>query len=242
MQAVESRNIKRCFRFKQFSMTDARCGMKIGTDAVLLGAWSGAGLHPAYVADIGAGCGIVGLMLAQRFTDTAVQFIEIDNNALQDLKQNINSSPWAGRCQVVPGDFRQWDGRDIDLMVSNPPFFATGQLAPDQSRALARHASSLSPAALVELASERLSPTGRLAMIFPFEQLAEIEAAAALARLNTARVCTVSTRNDMAPVRVLLELTRAGCSRDTSHLVIRNSDNTFTDQYSNLTRDFHIGL
>lgn len=242
MQTSAGKNIEHLFRFKQFSLTDASCGMKIGTDGLLIGAWSGAFIVPRRIADIGAGCGIVGLMAAQRFPDARVHFVENETGAVADLNRNIASSPWAGRCTVESCDFRDSAVADVDLIVSNPPFFTSGELAPDASRAGARHADTLSPLTLIDFAARRLAPGGVLSMIFPAEQLADVEARAAFARLNPARVCGVITRPGKQPRRVMAEFTPASVARSESILTLRNSDNTYTDDYIALTSAFHIDL
>lgn len=216
--------------------------MKIGTDGVLLGAWAGDGMHPRSIFDIGAGCGLIGLMTCQRFADAKVQFVENDADAAEDLKCNINASPWASRCSVVASDFASAPLDKADLIVCNPPFFMTGERAPQASRAAARHAASLSPLSLIEFAVAHLSPHGRVALIFPAEMLDAVEECATFARLSPVRICSVSSAVGKAPVRVMAEFAFESSPCLRSDLAIRASDGSYTEQYAALTRDFYLHI
>lgn len=240
MPTAVDNNFKHKFQFKQFFLDDSHCAMKIGTDGTLIGAWAGAQLTaPHTISDIGAGCGIVGLMLAQRFPASGVYFIENNKDAVIDLEQNIKSSPWPDRCHIEDCDFRQCACSSIDLIVSNPPFFSNGELAPDPDRAAARHADALSPVALISFAAKRLSKQGLLAMIFPAECLDALRFEASLQGLHPLRICTVTTVPGKPPRRVMAEFGRTAgqCLEET--LALRDSQGKYTAQYCNLTSTFH---
>lgn len=237
-----SENHKQLFRFKRFALSDKSCAMKIGTDGLLLGAWAGQDMTPCKVVDIGAGCGIVGLMLAQRFGRADVHFIEIDGNASVDLKYNVNNSPWRDRCSVSTADYKDIEIKDIDLIASNPPYFITGELPGDEARATARHAAGLSPETLLDYAAGRLTSRGRVSMIIPADQLADIESHAAFLRLNPSRVCLVSTVEGKDPIRALVEFTHAAVERSEERLVVRDRKGNFTPVYRALTGNFHINI
>lgn len=216
--------------------------MKIGTDGVLLGAWVGCGMQPREVFDIGAGCGLIGLMICQRFAVARVHFIENDTNAVKDLEHNINVSPWASRCSVVAADFAGAPLGRADLIVCNPPFFLTGEKAPEASRAAARHAAALSPLTAVEFASAHLSREGRVALIFPAEMLDAVEECATFARLNPARICSVSTTEGKPAARVMAEFTFVPTPCRRSELTIRDRSGRPTADYAALTRDFYLHI
>lgn len=230
------------FSFRQFALTDRRCGMKIGTDGVLLGAWAGDGMRPRTVFDIGAGCGLIGLMACQRFAEAEVYFVENDSNAVKDLEYNINASSWASRCRVVAADFASAPLGRADLIVCNPPFFLTGEKAPDQSRAAARHAAALSPLSAVEFASAHLTPEGRVALIFPAEMLPAVEECAAFARLSPVSICSVATAEGKRPARVMAEFTFASAPCRRSELTVRDRSGRPTAAYAALTRDFYLHI
>ncbi|MGM9859906.1 MAG: tRNA1(Val) (adenine(37)-N6)-methyltransferase [Muribaculaceae bacterium] len=230
------------FRFKQFALSDTRCGMKIGTDGLLLGAWAGNGRDFKSIYDIGAGCGIVGLMLAQRFTHAQVTFVENDPSAAMDLADNIAASPWCDRCSTAISDFATISLPAVEMIVSNPPFFLTGELSPVAERAAARHGESLSPLTLINYSRQALDPAGVLAMIVPAEQYDSIVEHAAFAGLNISRVCYVVTAPAKEPKRLLIELTPAPAVCHREQLTIRDAAGRFTEQYCALTRDFHLNM
>ena len=85
------------FKFKQFTINQNRCAMKIGTDAVLLGAWTSLEANPFSILDIGAGTGVLALMMAQRSSAELIDAIEIDDAAYEQCVDNFEQSPWADR-------------------------------------------------------------------------------------------------------------------------------------------------
>lgn len=227
------------FRFKQFALSDRRCGMKIGTDGVLLGAWAQMPHGGRTVADIGAGSGLIALMMAQRYPQANVEAVEIDNGAAADAADNVAASPFAGRVTVSNRSFDHFTG-PVDLIVSNPPFFVTGERAPRSARAAARHVGTLSPASLVERGPGLLNPGGSLAMITPADDADSLIFTAAMSHMYPRRMCTVVTRAGKAPCRILWQFSAddGPCLRET--LTIRRPDNSYTDDFVNLTKDFYL--
>ena len=232
------------FRFKRFALSDRRCGMKIGTDGVLLGSWAELSQPTGLVADVGAGCGLISLMIAQRYAlSERIYALEIEDGAFEDLQANVAASPWNERITAIKGDFRNFESV-ADLIVSNPPFFVTGHHSPLQSRAMARHGTNcgLSPISLIAFAATRLKPKGRLAMIFPPELLHDVEMEAALQRLEFSRLCEVITCHGKAPSRIMAELSPTASKIERSRLVIRNADNRFSPEYIALSDQFYIDI
>ena len=216
--------------------------MKIGTDGVLLGAWAELGRANGNVLDVGAGCGVIALMLAQRYAQASITAVELDAEAMLDLRANIEASPWANRVQAIESDYKAVDGH-YDLIVSNPPFFITGERAPQSARAAARHIDhGLSPIALTTFAAEHLSDGGRLAMIFPIEQLAEVEFHAALHHLSPLRTTEVLSNASRQPLRVLAEFAKANCPCLRSRLIIHDDAGGYSPEYISLTRNFYLHL
>lgn len=221
------------FRFKQFGVSDSRSGLKVGTDGVLLGAWADvAGARS--VLDAGAGCGLIALMVAQRNPEARITGVDINPGAVEDMRENVAESPWADRIETVLGDYRNITG-EFDLIVSNPPFFTNGELAPEASRAAARHAGRLSPLTLPAFAAMHLAENGRLAFIAPSELDEAVETEAALARLWVERCDHVSTSPRRGVTRTLWQLTRNACPLPSSQLIEIKGES-----YQRLTRDFYL--
>ena len=170
-------NNKYRFQFKQFGINDSECAMKIGTDGVLLGAW--ANIEQSHsILDVGSGSGLISIMLAQR-SDATITGIEIDSFASNQSIENINASPWRNRISVINTDFIVWASMahnfsQFDHIVSNPPFFNNGPVAPNESRAIARHCNSLGYEQLIKLSKKLLTDNGKLSIISPFERQDDI--------------------------------------------------------------------
>lgn len=227
------------FTFRQFPINDARCGMKIGTDGVVLGAWACCG-KAKRVIDIGCGSGLIALMVAQR-CDAAVTAIEIDHGAYLDAVGNVAYSPWSDRISVIEGDFSAYrPAVSFDLIVSNPPFFATGELSPSASRAEARHEGSLNYSTLIDYAARHLNPYGRLAFIYEAGRDDDIIYKAEMKRLKLRRICRLRQRKDRPYIRTLYEFSPTDGPIESEELTICGCDGCYTDEFRALTQDFYL--
>ena len=113
------------FRFKQFQIDQSKSAMKIGTDGVLLGAWTSVNCKPKTILDIGSGTGLIALMLAQRTASSIIKAIEIEEDAAAEAAANFKDSPWSDRLELIHADILNYTQKSIetfDLIVSNPPF------------------------------------------------------------------------------------------------------------------------
>jgi tRNA1Val (adenine37-N6)-methyltransferase len=228
------------FDFKQFSATDVNCAMKIGTDGVLLGAWTDVS-RARTVLDIGAGCGLVALMLAQRNAAAKFVAIELDAGAYADCQANIAASPWSDRIAAVCGDFASYEpGQPVDLIVSNPPFFTEALRSPSALRAQARHEAGLSPKALIDYAAKHLAADGMLAMITPCTDADDTLYRAEMAHLKLRRYTAVVMRYGDEPTRILWQFCRIDGHVEKSTLTLRTATHSWTDDYLRLTSDYYL--
>lgn len=204
--------------------------MKVGTDGVTLGAWAPC---TGRVLDVGAGCGLIGLMAAQRGA-SRVTLLEIDPAAAVEAADNARRSPWADRIDTVCADFLAFspDGM-FDSIISNPPFFANGEHAPDSRRAAARHEGELTAATFMARAASMLAPQGTVSVILPPDRADNWTFAACMNGLHTAVICRLLTKAGAPPRRVLLTFSREGGNRTASLAV--NSDH-----YRSLTSEFYL--
>lgn len=235
------RNINRetTFRFKEFSVSNSRSAMKVGTDSVLLGAWADVtGIR--YALDAGCGTGVLALMLAQRGV-SHITGIEIDPTAAGEAAGNAERSPWRDAIEVRCGDCTAMEyDRKFDLIISNPPYFNSELRSPEAARATARHEASLNFASLMRIASDHLAPSGRLAFIAPADRADDIIWEATLQRLHLMRRCDVVTSQRRGTSRTLWEFSAAPCVPSTSSLLLRNPDGSPTTEYQKLTEDFYL--
>lgn len=246
------------FRFKQFSVVNCRSAMKVGTDGVLLGAWAtippGEPLNDERfsILDVGAGTGLISLMLAQRYPSAAITGIEIDDISAEECSLNFIHSPWSNRLSLRQADFLQddFDG-SFNLIVSNPPFFNNGAKAPDTARNTARHEDSLPLGKLIERSASLLEPgNGSLALILPADRSAEAEFAAEVAKLSLWRKVSLTTVPGKAPRRVLLQFCNLGKDDkdpgkqpivpEISTQCLSDRDGRRSQWHQNLVKDFYL--
>ncbi|WP_306521154.1 tRNA1(Val) (adenine(37)-N6)-methyltransferase [Rheinheimera sp.] len=248
------------FRCKQFYVDHDACAMKVGTDALLLGAWAEVPQKGA-ILDIGCGSGILSLMLAQRTLPSVIlDAVELDSAAATQAKSNVSQSLWANRIRVIERDILTYpdscdhlDHRRYQLIISNPPFFAAALVSKDQQRAKARHTDSLSFAALLATAALLLADDGLFSLILPCEAAEQLLQLALASGWCLQRRTLVSTLPGKMPIRTLLTLSRSNqliaptptspvdaqnTNEDT--LVIHQADGGYSEQYRWLLRDFYL--
>ncbi len=232
------------FRCKQFTVHHDQCAMKIGTDAILLGAWAAA-VEPKRILDIGTGSGIIALMLAQRFPTANVTAIEIDSAACDQACGNFAAAPFCDRltltrCAVQ--DFRPNDR--YDMVVCNPPWFQNSLKPLDASRAMARHNDSLSWQELGAAAKRLLSPGGVLNVILPIDQGMTFSAIATAHELHCYRVVGVRPTPTSPPKRQLLGFSNRLPQQVVyaQEMVIEVARHKYSDEYRQLAKEFLLKL
>lgn len=233
-----NRNRESVFRFKRFEVRNELAAMKVGTDGVLLGAVCPVNGY-VNALDVGTGTGLIALMLAQRNQALSITAVEIDADAASEARMNVAASPWHDRITVVEGDFNKMlsDGLAgrYDIVVSNPPYFATTLKSPDSSRAMARHETGLSYDTLVNSASALLTPQGVMVFISPADREDDITMSIALRGLHVTRLISVYTKiGAKAPSRLIWFIsTRPGT-------MCREAVYIGSPEYRELTSDFYL--
>ena len=233
------------FRFKQFSITQDKCAMKVGTDGVLLGAWCSKvrlSIPAPRILDVGTGTGLIALMLAQEFKESTVTAIDIDHDAVVQAQENISSSHFSSRVRAQETAFQDYHPDErYDLIVSNPPYFVNSQKCPDSQRTLARHADSLPLEQLISHGAKLLAPQGKMAVIIPVEIQKTIERYAAIYGLFVAETLLIATTPRKAASRVLLLMQKDMPEEFiTRSETIHNTDGDYTYWYKELTRNFYL--
>lgn len=229
------------FRFKQFTIHQDKCAMKVGTDGVLLGAWAECMPDDRSILDIGTGTGVVALMMAQR-TSAHIVAVEIDATSAEQARLNVAESPWADRVEVLCMPVQSFLSTEkFDLILSNPPYFAESLQPPDASRCTARHTTSLSFAELTDAVDRLLSANGRFAIVLPATEMQRFESIAT-GRLWVRRRCEVQTTPTAPVKRVLAEFSRTECGEVVAErlTIDRGRTNDFSDEYRALTKDFYL--
>ena len=235
------------FRFKQFEVWHDRCAMKVGTDGVLLGAWAekhtDPHTSPQTILDVGTGTGLIALMLAQRFPNAKITGIEIDPDAASQATDNIRKSPFSERIEIINQDFNTYTPtHPYDLIVSNPPYFTEDKrMEKDMSRTLARHTDRLTFAALIEKSRSIINKNdGILSVIVPYTSAQQLISEAAMKELYLSQRCDIRNNEKSEFKRTLLEFSNKIKNTNPSILTIRNHDNSYTQDYTDLTKDFYL--
>ena len=230
------------FRFRQFEVSHHRSTMKVGTDAVILGAWLEVS-SAKNILEIGTGCGIIALMLAQK-SAAIIDAIDVDEDSTNEAGENFANSPWNYRLKSFHfslNDFADKKAGIYDLIVSNPPFFQNSLLPPSEKRQLARHNSNLSFEDFLDYGSRLLSHDGRLAVILPvseemkFIEIAERKSLFLLSKLE------IFPKPSKPKKRVILVFSFHKTENLISDsIILRNENGTYSDDYKRITKDFHI--
>ena len=228
------------FQFKQFTIHQDRCALKVGTDGVVLGAW--ANVEGAKrILDIGTGTGLLALMAAQRNLGAWIDAVEIDDASAVQAAENVTASPWADRVRVHRMDVRRLRASDpYDLILCNPPFYAGEMDSPDARTGMAKHDGELTFAQLVEAMRTLLADDGRFACIIPLNREAELLELAESAWLGVERRCVLRYLEGRPPKRVLLELVRGGGIAVEEELTVEHAPGAFTEAYRTLLKDFML--
>lgn len=236
------------FRFKQFTIHQERCAMKVGTDGVLLGCWAKGGRH---ILDIGTGTGLIAIMMAQRFPSSRVIGVEINEEACCQAQENGLLSPFQKRLAMVCAPIQSLiDGSlstlevpagGFDSVVSNPPYFNHSLKNPDSARNTARHTDTLSYGELFDAVARLLSQHGEFSAVIPFDcRMGFVEEASAHG-LFLLRECAVKTTPRKTPKRFLLAFGKEQAEIiETEEGILETSPNTRSDWYQQLTADFYL--
>jgi len=232
------------FEFKQFKIYQDKSLMKVGTDGVLLGAWADIS-HSRHILDIGAGSGVIAIMLAQRAPEGMITAVEIDEQTAEQAKENMAASPFSERLRCISGsiqDFSAQSPTKFDLIVSNPPFFTGGTFSHSHSRNSIRHTVKLSHTDLLRSVNKLLDPNGRFCVILPYIEGLRFIEIATQARLHLTRSLQVISKEGKPIERLLLQFEYTQKPMEEASLVILHPEgrNNWTDDYIRLTGDFYL--
>jgi tRNA1Val (adenine37-N6)-methyltransferase len=232
------------FRFRQFSVEDDKSPMRVGTDALLLGSW----LDPSgaeRILDIGTGCGVIALMLAQRSHGRATG-IDKDLSAFRQATLNFSSSPWHNRMTAIHSslsDFAQSGSNPFNLVAVNPPFFRNSLRSPDARKNAAKHSDDLSREEIVRNVISLLHPYGTFGIILPAEDEFPFTECAAKAGLFIRKILHVRPAPEKQTNRVLMAFTKMHVDQIiTESLIVRDEHRTFSREYRLLTDPYHTGI
>lgn len=231
------------FSFRQFTVYQDKCGMKVGTDGTLLGAWATGGRR---ILDIGTGTGLIALMMSQRFPEAKVTAIDIDSDASAQACENVASSPFVHRVEVANISLQDLEktalsrNLEFDSIICNPPFFNNSLGCPDTKRHQARHADTLPFPTLFRCVRRLLSADGVFSAVIPSDCMQAFDSAARIEGLSTKRKCLVKTVPWKAAKRILVEYTLAKAEPLLEEHCLEDGTGQRSEWYKNLTREFYL--
>lgn len=237
--------LKETFSFKEFDIDSNRCAMKIGTDAVLLGAWTNLGQYPKSILDIGAGTGLIALMMAQRSAAEVIDAIEIDSDAYEQCVENFEGSPWGDRLYCYHAgldEFVDEMEEPYELIVCNPPFYTETVSSGNLQRDQARQNAFLPFNELLSGVAVLLAANGIFSTIIPHTEQKQFIRKALSFGLFPKRCLHVKGNPKAEFKRSLLEFTRQKQVCVVDQLIIETNRHVYTLDYVNLTKDFYLKM
>lgn len=233
------------FKFKQFSIQQDKCPMKVGTDGVLLGAWAAVG-QAKRILDIGTGSGVVAVMLGQRNLEATIHGVEIDAAAYQQAEANMMAAPWKERLVAIHSpiqDFAKAQEEKYDHIVSNPPFFSGGTFSNNQDRNSVRHTVKLPHGDLLVAVRKLLTDQGRFSLILPYIEGLRFQELARTYNFYCNRITEVQPKADKKVERLLMQFERKEKELQKDSLVIqKEARNDWTEAYIALTGAFYLHM
>lgn len=233
------------FIFKKFSVHQNKCAMKIGTDSVLLGAWTSIEKHPFSILDIGAGTGVLSLMLAQKSDAEVIDAIEIDDDAYEQCVDNLENSDWADRLFCYHASLEEFVEEiedKYDLIICNPPFYSEDFKTENKQRDLARFTDAMPFEDLLESVSKLLIEDGLFSVIIPFKEEKNFIHLASKNNLYPNKILHVKGNLTSKIKRSLIEFSFLESDIKISELIIEIERHKYTEDYIALTKDFYLKM
>jgi tRNA1Val (adenine37-N6)-methyltransferase len=226
------------FQFKHFSVSQSNSALKVGTDAMVLGALIETANEKSAL-DIGTGTGVLALMLAQKNQTILVDAIEIDAASCVDANLNFSNSNWKERLNLIKSDFLVHDfSKQYDLIVSNPPFYVDGLNSPDGRTNQAKHANELNFETLFNRVNQLLSSEGTFWLIYPFVTHAFVESIAHENELFPSQIIEIQGKPNR-PTRMVACFNKIASAIKCEIFVIRDEEGNYSPNYIESTREFH---
>ena len=248
------------FQFKQFTIQQEKAALKVSTDSCLFGAWIAEEVRnkkyevrsgfntltthysPLTILDIGAGTGLLMLMLAQK-SEALIDGIEIDEPSYQQATQNIEASPWKERLNLFHADVKQFNfSKKYDLIISNPPFYEGDLKSVAANRNVAMHDEGLKLDELIGIVDNNLTENGRFAVLLPFTRAERMIEKGKLTELHLLKHVQVKQTVKHGYFRSILLFSRREKQPIVDDFSIKDENNQYTNEFVNLLKDYYLYL
>jgi len=232
------------FQFKQFTVYQDACAMKVCTDACIQGAYTVLYAKSARrVMDIGAGTGLLSLMLAQQLPLADITAVELDAAAATQASANIAASPWADRVRVLNEDVRSLPVTDVyDFIITNPPFYEADLKSNNKLRNQAMHATTLDYASLIKVITDHLTSSGSFSILLPFRPFADFVTLAAAAGFHAQQILQIRQSVNHDYFRAVGIFSRSSGVADVRDMAIRDAENNYTPAFTDLLQSYYLYL
>lgn len=233
------------FQFKQFTVNQDKCSMKVCTDSCLFGAWMAKKIEnklPGKILDIGTGTGLLSLMIAQK-SPAYIDTIEIDENAVAQANGNFQASPWNGQLQAFRGSVLSWiPTSKYDCIVSNPPFFENDLLPQTEGKKNSKHGNSLTLHELIKITNALLANDGFFGVLLPYSRTSYFEKQALKHSLFVNEKLCIQQSTNHSYFRAILFMGREQHVVKQTELSIRDNLNEYTPEFIELLSDYYLYL
>ena len=232
------------FQFKQFTVYQEMCAMKVCTDACVFGALVASQLQHGVkgkILDIGCGTGLLSLMLAQKIP-TGIDAVEVNEDAAVQAKENINASPWADRITIQQADIREFlPTEKYGLIISNPPFFESDLRSPDEHKNSAKHDSSLKLDELLTFISMHIEVSGMAAILLPYHRTTRFEDMASNEMFFVQKKVLIRQTVEHDFFRSVLFISpEKNSNPEIETMAIHDSNRQYTEAFTSLLKDYYL--
>lgn len=236
------------FQFKEFMVRQDKCAMKVCTDSCLLGAYAAMKIQklnyePANILDIGGGTGLLSLMLAQKLKAT-IDSLEIDSAAVEQMKENFQTSPWKNQLNAVYGDIRTFHEKKYDIIITNPPFFENDLKGSHIGKTLAKHDTGLLLSELATSIANSLKPNGNFYVMVPCSRSLYLRNLLGQQHLSVNEILNISHNSMHNPFRSIISGSNNNEAKQVtvSDLLIFENENKYSVKFSELLKDYYLNL
>jgi tRNA1Val (adenine37-N6)-methyltransferase len=235
------------FQFKQFTIQQGNCAMKVCTDACLFGAWVAETIHQQKktvqnILDIGSGTGLLSLMIAQK-SNAVIDGVEIDKDAWLQSVENIQQSPFKNRVTITNTDVLSFQSSiKYDWIITNPPFFEHDLKSGNAQKNAAKHDTTLQLNQLVQIVAGFLKVDGFMAVLLPYHRMDDCIKAAEKLQLFVIHQILVKQTPKHQYFRCMLIFSCTKTTATAGELTIKNAENNYTAEFTRLLKDYYLQL
>lgn len=232
------------FSFRQFTIQQDKCAMKVTTDSCLFGAWVSKFVSTGKVLDIGAGTGLLSLMYAQQNPLAVIDAVELDADAATQAAENVADSPWLSAIKIIHQNITDFKPAYLyDTIISNPPFYKQQLKSSNEKKNTAHHSSHLSLPELFQNVDQLLKAEGCFFMLLPWSRTEEAIAIAETFSLFPAKIIGVKQTPQHQYFRTMMQFGRThGTAINEQEIMIEIERGKYSDAFTELLKDYYLYL